>query len=45
LRDGETWKAGPVELPYGGDWRVRLDVLVDDFAKATLEATATVGAP
>jgi copper transport protein len=45
VRDGEIWRAGPVELPYDGDWTVRLDVLVDDFAKATLEASATVGAP
>ena len=45
VRDGVIWTAGPVELPYDGDWTVRLDVVVDDFAQATLEATLTLGAP
>lgn len=45
IRDGEIWTAGPVELPHGGDWTVRLDVLVDDFTQASLETTATLGVP
>jgi copper transport protein len=45
VRDGEVWKAGPVTLPYDGDWTVRLDVLVSDFDKATLEATVKLGGP
>jgi copper transport protein len=43
VRDGEGWRAGPVQLPHGGDWTVTLDVLVSDFAKATLEGTVPVG--
>jgi copper transport protein len=45
VRKGEVWKAGPVTLPYDGDWTVRLDVLVSDFDRATLEATVTLGGP
>lgn len=45
VREGEVWKAGPILLPYAGDWTIRLDVLVSDFEKATLEATATVASP
>jgi hypothetical protein len=29
-------------LPHGGDWTIRLEVLVTDFAQETLETTATV---
>jgi copper transport protein len=43
VRDGEDWRAGPLQLPHGGEWTVTLDVLVSDFARATLEATAPVG--
>jgi len=41
-RVGAVWRAGSVMLPHGGDWTVRLDVLINDFAKATLEATVPV---
>ena len=43
VRAGDAWHAGPVQLPHGGDWVLRLDVLVSDFAEEKLEATATVG--
>ena len=43
-REGEVWRAGPVELPFDGDWTVRLDVLVSDFAQVSLEAPLPVGA-
>ena len=42
VRDDAVWRAGPVQLPHGGEWTVRLDVLVSDFAKAALEATVPV---
>jgi copper transport protein len=42
VRDDAVWRAGPVQLPHGGAWTVRLDVLVSDFAKAALEATVPV---
>jgi len=41
-RDGADWAAGPVTLPVGGHWTVRLDVLVSDFAKDAIEADLTV---
>lgn len=41
-RDGPDWAAGPVTLPVGGHWTVRLDVLVSDFAKETIEADLTL---
>lgn len=44
-RDGPIWRAGPVALPAGGHWSVRLEVLISDFAKATLEADMTVPGP
>ena len=45
VRKHEAWKAGPLVLPYGGDWTVRLDVVVSDFDKAMMEATATLAGP
>jgi copper transport protein len=42
-REGEVWRAGPVELPYDGDWTLRLDVLVSDFVQSSLEAMMPVG--
>ena len=33
----------PALLPYGGDWSVRLEVLVSDFVEETLEESVTVG--
>jgi copper transport protein len=45
VREGELWTAGPATLPYNGDWTVRLDVLVSDFDKATLEAIVKLGGP
>jgi hypothetical protein len=35
-------RAGPLPLPHGGDWTIRLEVLVTDFAQETLETTSTV---
>ncbi|HVH02426.1 MAG TPA: copper resistance protein CopC, partial [Amaricoccus sp.] len=43
VRDGSRWRAGPVQLPHGGEWAVTVEVLVSAFAKETLETTATVG--
>ncbi|MBP7242961.1 MAG: copper resistance protein CopC/CopD [Amaricoccus sp.] len=43
-RDGPLWRAGPVQLPHGGDWTLTLDVLISDFAKETLETTVPVPA-
>ena len=42
VRDGPRWRAGPVQLPYGGDWTLRLEVLISDFDQKTLETTAAV---
>jgi hypothetical protein len=39
---GDGDRASPLPLPYGGDWTIRLEVLVTDFAQETLETTATV---
>ncbi len=44
-RDGPLWLAGPVELPVGGQWTVRLDVLVSDFIKASIEAELPMPGP
>ncbi|MFO1210981.1 MAG: CopD family protein, partial [Amaricoccus sp.] len=41
-RDSAGWAAGPVTLPAGGHWTVRLDVLVSDFAKDAIEADLTL---
>lgn len=41
-RDGPDWAAGPVTLPAGGHWTVRLDVLVSDFVKDAIEADLTL---
>ena len=34
-----TWRAGPVYLPYAGQWSIALEILVSDFEKETLRAT------
>lgn len=43
LGDGATWDAGPVMLPFGGTWTVRLDALVSDFVTVGLAGEARVG--
>jgi copper transport protein len=43
VRDGDVWRAGPVHLPVGGAWTLRLDVLVSDFDKASLEGEVQLG--
>ncbi len=42
VRDGPLWRAGPVQLPHGGEWTLTLDVLISDFAKETLETAVPV---
>lgn len=42
VRDGPRWRAGPVQLPHGGDWTMSVEVLITDFDKETLEAVAAV---
>jgi copper transport protein len=34
-----AWRAGPVVLPFAGDWEARVDLLVSDFEEARLGAT------
>jgi copper transport protein len=45
VRDGGTWRAGPVFLPHGGNWLLTLDVLVSDFAKERLETNVALTQP
>lgn len=44
-RDGGRWRAASVQLPAGGHWVVRAEVLVSDFEKVTLEAETTLPQP
>jgi copper transport protein len=37
-----TWQVDSLVLPIAGQWRVRVDVLVSDFEKATLEGTVQI---
>ncbi|MCK1653650.1 CopD family protein [Bradyrhizobium sp. 149] len=39
------WHVHKVELPFAGRWHVRIDALVTDFEKITLEDELEVGAP
>jgi copper transport protein len=34
-----TWQLDELVLPMAGEWQVRIDVLVSDFDKITLEGT------
>ena len=36
------WHVRNVELPFAGRWHVRIDALVSDFEKVTLEADLEV---
>jgi len=38
-RDG--WQVDGLVLPQAGSWQVRIDILIDDFEKATLEGSVT----
>jgi copper transport protein len=40
--DGGIWRAGPVQLPFGGAWEVTLDALISDFEKALIEGPLTL---
>jgi copper transport protein len=35
--DDGHWRAGPIQLPFSGDWSVSVEILVSDFEKETLE--------
>jgi copper transport protein len=37
--EGAAWRVDRVQLPLPGDWRVRVEILVSDFEKITLEDT------
>jgi copper transport protein len=37
-----TWQVEGLLLPVPGQWRVRVDVLVSDFEKATFEGTVQI---
>ncbi|MDA9409427.1 copper resistance CopC/CopD family protein [Bradyrhizobium sp. CCBAU 45384] len=39
------WHVGKVELPFAGRWHVRIDALVTDFEKVTLEDDLEVAPP
>lgn len=39
------WHVRKVELPFAGRWHVRIDALVTDFEKVTLEEELDVGLP
>lgn len=39
------WHVRKVELPFAGRWHVRIDALVSDFEKITLEDELEVGVP
>jgi copper transport protein len=41
MPDGQ-WRAEGLVLPVAGRWQVRVDVLVSDFEKMTLEDTVEV---
>jgi copper transport protein len=35
--EGASWRIDHVQLPAGGNWQVRVEILVSDFEKITLE--------
>jgi copper transport protein len=37
--EGASWRVGDVQLPISGAWQVRVEILVSDFEKITLEDT------
>jgi copper transport protein len=39
------WHVRKVELPFAGRWHVRIDALVTDFEKVTLEDELDLGLP
>jgi copper transport protein len=36
------WRIDDLRIPVAGRWTVRLDILVDDFEKVTLEDAVTL---
>lgn len=43
-REGRKgWKADNLVLPLAGSWQVRVDILVTDFEKTSLEGSITIG--
>jgi copper transport protein len=42
LGEDGLWRVTDLRLPLGGEWSVKLDVLITDFERATLEGTLTV---
>jgi copper transport protein len=39
---GRSWEVGSVFLPTPGPWQVKVEILIDDFEKATLEGSIVV---
>jgi copper transport protein len=39
----DGWEVASLALPVAGAWKVKVDILVDDFEKVSLEGTMTVG--
>jgi copper transport protein len=40
--DANTWRIDSLHIPIEGQWVVRVDILISDFEKVTLEDTATL---
>ena len=38
-----TWRISDLRLPIGGVWRIRIDILVSDFDRITLESGVELG--
>jgi copper transport protein len=41
-KSGRSWEAEGLHLPLPGSWQVKVDILVNDFEKATLEGSIVV---
>ena len=42
-KSGMAWLVDDLVLPVPGPWHVKVDILVDDFEKASLEGSIVVG--
>jgi copper transport protein len=40
--DANTWRIDSLHIPIEGQWVVRVDILISDFEKVTLEDSATL---
>ena len=40
--DSVTWRIDDLRIPVAGPWRVRVEILINDFEKVTLEDVATL---